>query len=357
MKIWIDITNSPHVNFFEYLIKDLINKHEIILTCRSLANTIELLNFFKFTYHVIGKHYGRNWLKKGCGFNIRVWQLFRFLRKKKVDVAISHSSFYSPLVAKLIRSRCIYINDNEHASGNRLSFIFADKILVPECVDQTKFQAQWAKLNKIIKYPGLKEGIYLWNYEKQFLKPIDRKNSLEKKTVYIRPEPSGAQYYKGKKNFIDDLLIGLKSKVSLVLLPRSKEQEIYYQKQKFKPIYIPKKPIHLSHIFHTCDLFIGAGGTMTREAAILGIPTISIYQGKLLDVDKYLINAGFMVNQKQITAEHVLNYLAKAEKNPPDQILLKKGRAAYHLVRNLILENSDSCRINSLEKTFDLFNQ
>ena len=43
MKIWIDLTNSPHVNFFDGMINDLKGNHEVLLTCRPLANTIELL--------------------------------------------------------------------------------------------------------------------------------------------------------------------------------------------------------------------------------------------------------------------------------------------------------------------------
>ena len=54
---------------------------------------------------------------------------------------------------------------------------------------------------------------------------------------------------------------------------------------------------------------------MTREAAVLGIPTISIYQDALLDVDAYLIDKGFMVHQPDLDAAFVLNFLAKLTNN------------------------------------------
>ena len=123
MKIWIDLTNSPHVNFFAGMIRELRQTHEIVLTCRSLANTIGLLELHGFSYHVVGRHYGHSTFKKMLGFIIRVWQLRRFLKNKSVDVAISHSSFYSPVVAGLLGIRSIYLNDNEHAAGNRISFL------------------------------------------------------------------------------------------------------------------------------------------------------------------------------------------------------------------------------------------
>ena len=132
MKIWIDLTNSPHVNFFAGMIRELQKDHQVILTCRPLANTIDLLNLEGFEYDVVGTHYGASKIKKLLGFPVRIWQLFWFLRKKKIDVVISHSSFYSPLASRLLGVPSIYLNDNEHASGNRISFLCADKILIPE---------------------------------------------------------------------------------------------------------------------------------------------------------------------------------------------------------------------------------
>jgi hypothetical protein len=341
MNIWVDLTNSPHVNFFKDMMKELQVDHKVVLTCRPLANTIELLDLCQLPYTVIGKHYGHNLIKKICGFPLRIIQLYRFLRAKRVDVAISHSSFYSPFVAKLIGAPCIYLNDNEHAAGNRISFIFADRILVPEFLNNRKIQRQWGKLYKVIKYPGLKEGIYLWKYNERNASCIHMDKSQDKKTIYIRPEPLTAQYYKGQQNFMDDLLVGLPPHVRVVMLPRTVDQKAYYRQKKFKHIHIPKQSIDLADFIKTCDLFIGAGGTMTREAAVLGIPTISIYQDELLDVDQYLINEGCMVHHRKITAELVLKYLAQSERKAPNKILMQKGESAYHLIKNLLLNRAN----------------
>ena len=131
MRIWIDLTNSPHVNFFGALIEELGKEHEMVLTCRPLANTIDLLRQKGFQYHVVGAHYGADKVKKVVGFGIRVLQLISFLKDRLPDVAVSHSSFYSPGVARRLGVWCIYINDNEHAAGNRISFLCASTLLVP----------------------------------------------------------------------------------------------------------------------------------------------------------------------------------------------------------------------------------
>lgn len=340
MNIWIDLTNSPHVNFFNGLIKELQKKHKVLLTCRPLANTIDLLDLHGFDYYVVGKHYGKNRFHKAVGFIIRLLQLYFFLRSKHIDVAISHSSFYSPVVARLLNIRCIYLNDNEHADGNRISFIFADQIMVPEFLGLNKVRRQGAKPDKIIRYPGVKEGIYLWQYQPDSSGYNEKEYKDGKKNIFIRPEPLNAQYYNGKLNFIDDLLIDLKDHFNLTLLPRGKEQGKYYRQKKFKGVKIPNKSIELPIIMENCDLFIGAGGTMTREAAVLGIPTISIYQDTLLDVDQFLIKEGCMVYKKDLKSADVLSFLNNKNRAAPNKFLLDKGRKAHELIIAALLNKT-----------------
>jgi len=338
MNIWIDLTNSPHVNFFAAMIHELQAKHNVILTCRPLANTIDMLQLKGFQFHVVGKHYGANKVKKMLGFILRILQLLLFLRKREIDVAISHSSFYSPVVARLLGIRSIYLNDNEHAAGNIASFLFANQIMIPEYLSIDKLKSRWLNPDKIIQYHGIKEGVYLWTYDNS-QNDKDTKDQNSPKSIYIRSEPWTAQYYKSKKNFMDELLIGLKDKYRIILLLRGEKQRQYYMQQKFKGIKIPEHSMELSIIIDQCDLFIGAGGTMTREAAILGIPTISIYQDKLLDVDKHLLRMGLMVHQTNLTAEFAERYLEKNHRKPPNHDLLSKGKKAYSLILKTLLEN------------------
>jgi predicted glycosyltransferase len=331
MKIWFDLSNSPHINLFSNLIRDLSKEHEVVITCRPLANTIDLLELHGFEFTVVGKHYGKKFINKLFGYPVRVWQLYKFLRKIKPDMAIAQSSFHSPLAAWLIGIPSIYMNDNEHAMGNIPSFIFAKHILIPEFLDKKKVHRQCAKDSKIIQYPGVKEGIYLWNAK-------IKNNNPDKKIVYIRPEPWIAQYYKGAINFMDDVLLYLKDKVKIVLLPRGKEQALHYQSPEFNNITVQISPLGLEDIACNCRLFIGAGGTMTREMAVLGIPTISVYQDELLDVDKYLIGKNMMIHKPDLSGQFVMGYLKKCEQQEPNNEILSKGKEAYHLIRNLLLQ-------------------
>ena len=87
MRIWFDIYNSPHINFFAARIRELQDDHEIVFTCRPLANTIELLELYGFPFQNVGIHYGKNFFKKAFGYPIRVFQLYSYLKKTNLVVA------------------------------------------------------------------------------------------------------------------------------------------------------------------------------------------------------------------------------------------------------------------------------
>ena len=342
MKIWIDISNAPHINFFKYLIEDLEGEQNtIIVTCRPLSNTISLLNLHKIKYTTIGKHYGKNIFKKILGYPIRVFQLYAFLKKQKIDVAISQSSFHSPLVARILNVPCIYLNDNEHAIGNIPAFICATKIMIPEYLNPKKVQKQGASLSKIISYPGIKEGIYLWqNFNVK--SDVDRGSTI-KRTIYIRPEPRTAQYYKGGENFLDKLIDDLKDKFPIIILTRDNDQARHYKELNLVNVDVPSEAISFQKIVENCILFIGAGGTMTREMAVIGIPTISVYQDKLLDVDRYLIQLGLINHMPQPNISNVLKFIEHKKEIQPNKDLLLKGHESYQLIKRNISQISKKC--------------
>lgn len=344
MKIWFDLSNSPHINLFAHLIRELeAEGHEIVITCRPLANTVDLLELHKLPYKVVGEHYGGNFYKKVFGYPIRVLQLRRYLAPMHIDVAISQSSFHSPLVARLLGVRSIYMNDNEHAMGNVPSFFFASRILVPEFLSAQKLRKQWADPRKVANYPGVKEGIYLWKLQDTLagvsatVPNEPQVSSPRKPHVYIRPEPWTAQYYKGSRDFLDDLLLGIKNEVDVILLPRGKAQGEHYRDPKFTGIRIVDTALDIADIAPDCDLFVGAGGTMTREMAVLGVPTISVYQDELLDVDRYLLEQEAFLHRPHLTAAELLDYLAGATRRPANRSLLEKGRTAFLQIKQAIL--------------------
>ncbi len=283
----------------------------------------------------MGRHYGASKVRKAAGFGVRVLQLAKFLRGRKVDVAISHSSFYSPIVSRLLGIRCIYLNDNEHAAGNSLSFRFADRILIPEFLPVERALRQGGTREKFVQYPGVKEGIYLWQRRGDGGPAAGEK---ERPRIYVRPEPWTAQYYRGQTDFLDALLGELGRSSDVTVLPRGDEQRRHYEAAKLPGVQVQHGSLSLDEIMRNCDLFIGAGGTMTREAAVLGIPTISVYQDELLEVDRYLIAQGHMAHRPDLDAAFVEGMLRESGRRGASRELLEKGRAAYELIRDTLTD-------------------
>lgn len=338
MRIWFDISNSPHINLFAHMIRELEHEgHEAVITCRPLANTIDLLDLHGFKYEVVGEHYGARLYKKVFGYPVRVMQLHRYLAPLRIDIALSQSSFHSPVVARLLGVRSIYMNDNEHALGNVPSFLAATRILVPEFLSDAHLRRQWAPLSKVRRFPGVKEGIYLWALQERLDAAVTARAPGRRPAVYVRPEPWTAQYYKGDRNFMDALLLGIKDLVDVTLLPRGKAQGEYYRDPRFGGIRIIDTAMDIADIAPDCDLFVGAGGTMTREMAVLGIPTISVYQDALLDVDRFLLQQEAFLHRPALTSVELLGELAKAARRGPNRSLLGKGREAYAMIRREIL--------------------
>lgn len=329
MRIWFDISNSPQVLLFKDMLIDLKQQgHDVIITSRPLANTIALLDEAQISHTTIGKHYGKNTLKKVFGYPIRVYDLWRFLNHKKIDLSISQSSFHAPMVARLLGIPSIYTNDNEHAIGNLPAFIFATSILLPEDFTINNYFLKTLIKRKTIYYPGIKEGIYL------FRKTSFRQKSISTKAqsafnIYIRPEPSTAQYYKGKQNFLDDIIQTLKSEYAITILPRNEEQRLHYSAESFAGVTIPSSILSFDDIVKDCSLFIGAGGSMTREMALMGIPTISVYQDILLSVDQQLLKQQLMFYKLNVTAEEVRQLMYDGIQQ--NTSFMEKGRLAYDL--------------------------
>jgi uncharacterized protein len=333
MKIWIDFINTPQVSFFIPFLKEFKNQeYEILLTCRDSGNTIDLLKQQDLEYHVIGQKVGVGMFQKLMFFPKRLLALYFFLRNNKPDIAVSQSSFYQPIIARLFSIPCLYTNDNEHAKGNIFGFLFATKVILPISLANEKFTKKWPLKNKVAFYPSVKESIYL-SQQPELLTLLKDKKSK----IYFRPEPWSAQYYTGPLNFFDDILVNLSQDYDVIILPRDNNQKEHYAEEKFSTLTVAQKPISLSKIVSDCLLFIGAGGSMTRELAILEIPVISIYQAEMLSVDKYLIDRGLMTVNPEITFQEIKSILGSSIQSKKEWRTLNEGKESFLLIKNLLI--------------------
>ncbi len=69
------------------------------------------------------------------------------------------------------------------------------------------------------------------------------------------------------------------------------------KRQFSKKLIVLDKVVDSGEILARCDVFIGSGGTMTTEAALRGVPTISYDAVPNLD-EKFLVRKGLIIRSK-----------------------------------------------------------
>lgn len=329
-KIWIDITNSPHAILFNPIIKKLEKAgYEVIVTARDYAQTKGLLDMFGIEYHMFGKHKGKSKIKKLMGLIERSWQLYKFARKYNFDASLSMSSQYAMISSRLLRIPHMTLFDYEYTAGHHINFRLCQQILTPEGVEKKVLKKYGAKMKKVIFYPGLKEQFYIYHYMSEYDKKYQGKDPVRKKfgisndsiLIVLRPEATAAHYQTNKNTLAFDLTEYLskhKDEPVIIVLPRTNDQKEEYVNKNFKNVIIPDEVINGIELVASADLIIGGGGTVNREAAAVGIPAYTIYQGgKIGAVDRMLIETGRMIKIESINDFHKIKIEKKGIKPQP----------------------------------------
>jgi predicted glycosyltransferase len=295
-KVWIDIDNSPHVPFFLPIVEALEKQGiELVLTARDMYQVCELLDFFHLPCKVIGKHYGRNKFLKVLGTCVRTLQLAPTAAGMRPDVAISHGSRAQLLICKALGIPTIMMHDYEHST--KTGFLEPDWILMPDVIPDG---AMARKTDTVLRYPGLKEDVYVPRFRPD-LSIFSRLGiSRDDLVVTVRPPATEAHYHNPESEilFAETMrLLSCNPQVRAVTLPRNARQGQQLKSDWSDLIssgrmLIPNAPLDGLNLIWFSDLVVSGGGTMNREAAALGVPVYSIFRGTIGAVDRYLAENG-----------------------------------------------------------------
>lgn len=327
--IWIDVDNSPHVPLFAPLIRSYQeNGIKVILTARNHSQTIELLQNIGFegNFEIIGKHYGKNKFHKIVGLLERAKQLVSKLKKLRqnydVKVAVSHGSRSMVLAAKWLKIPILTMYDYEFTE-TKIFNLFSDKVLIPEMIPDKTLDKIGLPISKRFKYQGLKEEIYL-NYfqpNQTFWDDFESTNNVkiileDKVLVALRPPASTANYHnEDSENLFIELLNFLLSNPNAftIILPRTEAQKIEIKqlinsnKSFPKNYFLLEKSVSGLDLANNVDLLISGGGTMNREAVLLGNTVYSIFLGKQGALDLEMEKEGLITFIRQPSDFHKIH--------------------------------------------------
>jgi len=317
MRIWIDLANSPHVPFFRALIPEFVARgHQVEISARDFAQTVELATRAGMLPHVIGGHGGGKLTGKAGNLIGRAAALRKWARDRGFDLAVSHNSYAQISAAAALGIRSVTLMDYEHQPANHLAFRLASKVIVPKAFPSAELKKYGASLRKVARYDGLKEDVYLADFtpDPSFENVLRNLGiAAEDALVVARSPAHEALYHRFENELFDDLLRHLSSQlgVKIILLPRTDAQRTEYEALALANVIMPQEALDGANLVASADLLVSAGGTMNREAAALGVPVYSIYAGKWAAIDEQLITEGRL---KKIGSPADINSLAVQKK-------------------------------------------
>ena len=303
MNIWIDLANSPQVLVFRPVIAELEKRgHKIFFTTRDYAQTIPLANQDGLKHTVIGEHGGKRWSNIFYQTIQRAQQLRQWARTQpSFDLAVSHNSYSQALAANVLRVPFVTLMDYEHQPANHLCFRLARRVLVPECFPEARLRA-FGAMSKTKKYPGIKEQLYLASFQ-----PIPNYFEMlgidtRRPIVVMRPPAPWAAYHRQFQDTLFDAVLQYVAarNVTILFVPRVRAQSEYIRTLGLANVQMPSNILDGPNLIFHAAAVISGGGTMNREAGVLGTPAYTVFTGKSGAADEWLVTRGRL---KQLTSK------------------------------------------------------
>jgi predicted glycosyltransferase len=290
VKVWIDLTNSPHVLVMRPVIDTLRRRgHEVEVTARDFAQTLALCERFGIAHTAIGRHRGAGLVDKARGLVARSVALTRWARARRFDLALGHGSNDITVAAALLRIPSATTFDYEWAKvQHTVNCRLARAVVVPEAIPPERLYRYGAR-GKLHRYPGLKEEYYLADFEPDPAVLGELGIDPAKPIGVIRTPPAVSLYHRFENDLFAQVLERLRG-AQVVVLPRTVEQRS--ELERSGGFIVPEHAVDAQSLVAYADVVVSAGGTMNREAVALGTPVFTVFEGRLGAVDEGLIADG-----------------------------------------------------------------
>jgi uncharacterized protein len=313
MRIWVDLTNSPHVLVMRPVIETLrADGHEVEVTARDFAQTLELCERFGIAHTAIGRHRGGRIGAKALGLAARSGALTRWARGRRFDRAMGHGSNDVMVAAALLRIPSATTFDYEWATvQHNVNCRLAADVVVPDAIPPERLYRYGAR-GKIRAYAGLKEEYYLADFEPDPAILDGLGLDPGKPIAVVRTPPEVSLYHR----FENDLFAGVLDRLAgeqTVVLPRTPQQRA--ELTATGRFVVPERAIDAQSLVAYADVVVSAGGTMNREAVALGTPVYTVFEGRLGAVDERLIAEGRL---RRLTAVDELQIVKRTRSGDGD---------------------------------------
>ena len=283
MKIWIDILTPKQLLFSEPIIEKLRKKHDLLCTSRDYDEVSKLAKVRNFDLIFVGKHGGNDKKTKLMASIDRMGKMSRKIEVFSPDLAISYCSPEAARISFGLGIKHIAFCDSPHANAvMRLTLPLIQKLLIPHVIPKNEFSRYGIDKKNIISYKAIDAVVTI-------KRKINQNESLpfknnKRKNILIRIEEEEASYTSKSSKIIPIIkkIVNHYNNENIVILGRYAKQIQNLQKIVGKKAKIVKMSFDGKHLLNNTDIFIGSGGTMTAESALMGIQQYLIMQFQIL---------------------------------------------------------------------------
>jgi predicted glycosyltransferase len=296
VRIWIDMTAPAHVLVFRPIIEVFRARgHDVTVTARDYAQTLQLLELHGIAHTAFGRHGGASRARKLASLVERTWRARRFARRGDFELAFAHGSNDLALAAASLGIPAVNMFDYEFAvQQHNIGCRWARRVMTPDRIPPERLARYGAGPEKLAQFPGLKEEYYLADFEPDPAIMERLGVDPERVTVVIRPPPDVSLYHRRANRLFPEVVarLGTDEGVHAIVVPRTEEQRTFVKRLRLPSLIVPDGAVDAQSLIAAADLVVSAGGTMNREAVALGIPVYTTYGGRLGGVDEALIREG-----------------------------------------------------------------
>ena len=309
MKIWIDILTPKQLLFSEPIVERLGKKHNILCTSRKYEEVSKLAKIRHFDLVFVGKHGGGNKKNKLKASIERIDKLSKKIQKFEPEVVISFGSPEAARISFGLGIKHIMFCDSPHANAvMKLTLPLIQKLFIPYVISKKEFSKYGINEKDIVQYKAIDAVVTMQReINEKIVSPFKNNN---KKNILIRIEEEEASYT-SKSNkiipIIQKIVNDFKGE-NIVVLGRYTKQIVNLQKVIDSKVKIVKMSFDGKYLLNNTDIFIGSGGTMTAESALMGIPTIS-YNAVPNIVENFLVKKHLV--KRESNPSKISNHIKK----------------------------------------------
>jgi predicted glycosyltransferase len=293
--VWFDFENTPHVLFLGPLIAAITRAgFPVRITAKPQAQTLELAEARGFTVEPVGGGDFVGYPRKIAGGLARAVVLAAWGAKRGRPRLLVASSRSASLAAWLLRVRSVALLDYEHSDQQTLAL--GSALWLPDLLRGVRLPRRSRRIAQY--YRGLKENLYLdgWIPDRE----AERRAlgvSAGDILVVARPPHDAAHYASPASGrywlaVVDRLLHFRDTRVLVIARAAAQRHELQRLLAGRPRVEFVGSAVFGPALVAAADLVLGAGGTMNREAAVLGVPVWSTFSGMPPHIDERLAAEG-----------------------------------------------------------------